>query len=28
MYWGSSGRAFIVVVDRDSAPGVDLLPLR
>jgi hypothetical protein len=27
-YWGSTGRAFIVVVDRASAPGVDLPPLR
>lgn len=28
IYWGSSGRVFLVVVDRDSAPGIDLLPLR
>jgi barstar (barnase inhibitor) len=28
MYWGSSGRAFVVVVDRDSAAAVDLPPLR
>ncbi len=28
MYWASSGRVFLVVVDRDSAPGVDLPPLR
>ena len=27
-YWASSGRAFLVVVDRDSAPSVDLPPLR
>ena len=27
-YWGSSGRSFLVVVDRDCAPGVDLPPLR
>jgi len=27
-YWGSSGRIFIVAVDRDSAPGLDLPPLR
>lgn len=27
-YWGSSGRVFLVVVDRDSAPGRDLPPLR
>lgn len=27
-YWGSSGRVFLVVVDRDSAPGVDLPRLR
>ena len=27
-YWGSSGRVFLVVVDRDSAPGLDLPPLR
>ena len=28
IYWGGSGRVFLVVVDRDSAPGVDLPPLR
>jgi hypothetical protein len=28
MYWGSSGRTFVVVVDRDSAPGAALPPLR
>jgi RNAse (barnase) inhibitor barstar len=27
-YWGSSGRVFLVLVDRDSAPGLDLPPLR
>ena len=27
-YWASSGRAYLVVVDRDSAPGLDLPPLR
>ena len=27
-YWGSSGRVFLVVVDRDSVPGLDLPPLR
>jgi len=27
-YWGSSGRLFLVVVDRDSAPGHALRPLR
>ena len=27
-YWASSGRVFLVVVDRDSAPGVDLPSLR
>ncbi len=27
-FWGNSGRVFLVVVDRDSAPGVDLPPLR
>lgn len=28
MYWGSGGRTFAVVVDRDSAPGAGLPPLR
>lgn len=28
MFWGSSGRVFLVLVDRDSAPGMDLPPLR
>ena len=28
IYWGSTGRVFLVVVDRDSAPGLDLPPLR
>jgi RNAse (barnase) inhibitor barstar len=27
-YWSGSGRIFIVVVDRDSAPGMALSPLR
>ena len=27
-YWGSSGRVFLVVVDRDSATGLALSPLR
>ncbi len=27
-YWASTGRVFLVVVDRDSAPGLDLPPLR
>jgi RNAse (barnase) inhibitor barstar len=27
-YWGASGRVFMVVVDRDSAPGLGLPPLR
>ena len=27
-YWGSGGRVFLVVVDRDSAPGHALPPLR
>ena len=27
-YWASSGRVFLVVVDRDSAPGAGLPPLR
>jgi Barstar (barnase inhibitor) len=26
--WGRSGRAFLVVVDRECAPGLDLPPLR
>lgn len=28
MYWGRSGRVFLVVVDRDSARGIGLPPLR
>jgi len=28
LYWGSTGRAFLVVVDRDGAQGLDLPPLR
>lgn len=28
LYWSSTGRVFLVVVDRDSAPGFDLQPLR
>lgn len=28
MYWGSTGRVFLVAVDRDSAPGLNLPPLR
>ena len=28
LYWSAGGRAFLVVVDRDSAPGLDLPPLR
>jgi RNAse (barnase) inhibitor barstar len=28
MYWRSTGRVFLVVVDRDSAPGLNLPPLR
>ena len=28
MYWASSGRVFLVAVERDSAPGLDLSPLR
>lgn len=28
MYWGSSGRVFLVVVDRDSVTGLKLSPLR
>lgn len=27
-FWAGSGRVFIVVVDRDSAPGRSLRPLR
>jgi barstar (barnase inhibitor) len=27
-YWRSTGRVFIVAVDRDSAPGMGLSPLR
>ena len=27
-YWASSGRVFLVIVDRDSVRGVDLPPLR
>jgi hypothetical protein len=27
-YWGRTGRVFLVVVERDSAPGLDLPPLR
>jgi RNAse (barnase) inhibitor barstar len=27
-YWGRSGRVFLVIVSRDSAPGIDLPPLR
>ena len=27
-YWGSTGRVFLVVVDRDSAPAHTLRPLR
>jgi hypothetical protein len=27
-YWRASGRIFLVVVDRDSAPGLALRPLR
>ena len=27
-YWGRSGRVFLVVVDRDSAPGLGLPTLR
>ena len=27
-YWGSTGRVFLVIVDRASAPGLDLPPLR
>jgi hypothetical protein len=28
MYWGSTGRTFAVIVDRDGAPGSDFPPLR
>ena len=28
IYCGSSGRVFLVLIDRDSLPGVDLPPLR
>ncbi|MBI3041612.1 MAG: barstar family protein [Betaproteobacteria bacterium] len=28
IYWGSSGRVFLVVVDRDSVTGLALSPLR
>jgi hypothetical protein len=28
LYWASTGRVFLVVVDRDCAPGFDLPPLR
>jgi RNAse (barnase) inhibitor barstar len=27
-YWAGTGRVFLVAVDRDSAPGLDLPPLR
>ena len=27
-YWDASGRAFLVAVERESAPGLDLPPLR
>lgn len=27
-YWGSSGRVFLVVLDRDCAPGIAMSPLR
>lgn len=27
-YWRKSGRVFLVIVDRDSAPGAGLRPLR
>ena len=27
-YWASTGRVFLVAVDRDSTPGLDLPPLR
>lgn len=28
MYWGSSGRTFVIIVDRESAPGRGLAALR
>jgi hypothetical protein len=28
IYWNSTGRVFLVAVERESAPGVDLPPLR
>src|SRR3972149_7929982 len=28
VYWRASGRIFLVVVDRDSAPGIGLRPVR
>ena len=28
LFWASTGRVFLVVVDRDCAPGLDLPPLR
>lgn len=28
LYWASTGRVFLVVVDRDCVPGLDLPPLR
>ena len=28
LYWTSTGRVFLVVVDRDGAPGLDLPSLR
>jgi hypothetical protein len=28
MYWSSTGRVFLVAVDRDGAPGLNLPPLR
>ena len=28
LYWASTGRVFLVTVDRDCAPGLDLPPLR
>ena len=28
IYWASTGRVFLVIVDRDGAPGLDLPPLR
>jgi len=27
-YWGRSGRVFLVAIERGSAPGIDLPPLR